>query len=190
MHVYKDSMWLGILKNFAKFFASKQDLGKDENGTEISQIEPHRFLHLIRLNPYFQTNSNSVRNSEHKIRNRIENGLDIFRSFFYFSTFNSKYLEFKIQFKPNLVTHQYCVGNQAKANEHRCTWAALDRQLNSVAPPWVAEVALIPSHGAASGFTRRCIWHLLVLASHWDEHATGLTRRERARWAKPGSYPF
>ena len=37
---------------------------KDENGTEISRTEPHRFLHLIRSNSYFRTNSNSVRNSK------------------------------------------------------------------------------------------------------------------------------
>jgi hypothetical protein len=28
-------------------------IAKVENGTEISQTEPHRFLHLTRSNPYF-----------------------------------------------------------------------------------------------------------------------------------------
>jgi hypothetical protein len=58
---------------------------RDENGTEIFRTEPHRFLHLIRSNSYFRTNSNSIRNLEHQIRNRNENGLDIF--FRPFSTF-------------------------------------------------------------------------------------------------------
>jgi ABC-type transport system involved in multi-copper enzyme maturation permease subunit len=35
-------------------------LTRDKNGMEISCTEPHRFLHLIRSNSYFQTNSNSV----------------------------------------------------------------------------------------------------------------------------------
>jgi hypothetical protein len=42
---------------------------RDENGTEIFRTESHRFLHLIRSNSYFWTNSNLVRNSEHEIRN-------------------------------------------------------------------------------------------------------------------------
>ena len=76
---------------------------KDENGTKISRNEPHRFLHLIRSNSYFRTNSNLVRNSEHQIRNRNENGLDICPTVFYFSTFKSEYPEFEIRFKPNLA---------------------------------------------------------------------------------------
>ena len=76
---------------------------KDENGTEISRTEPHLFLYLIRSNSYFRTNSNSVQNSEHQIQNRNENGLDIFSTIFYFSTFNSEYPEFEIRFKPNLA---------------------------------------------------------------------------------------
>ena len=74
-------------------------IGRDENGTEISRTEQHRFLYLIRSNSYFRTNSNSVRNSEHQIRNRNENGLDIFSTVFYFSTFNSEYPEFEIRFR-------------------------------------------------------------------------------------------
>ena len=72
---------------------------KDENGTEISRILPHRFLYLIRSNSHFRINSNSVRNLEHQIRNRNENGFDIFPTIFYFSTFNSEYPEFKIRFR-------------------------------------------------------------------------------------------
>ena len=77
---------------------------KDENGTKISRTEPHRFLHLIQSNSYFRTNSNSVRNSEQQIRNRNENGLDIFPTVFYFSTFNSEYPEFKIWFQNSVLT--------------------------------------------------------------------------------------
>ena len=79
---------------------------RDKNSTEIFRTEPHRFLHLIQSNSYFRTNSNSVRNSEQQIRNRNENGLDIFPTVFYFSTFNSEYPEFKIRFKPNLAHHK------------------------------------------------------------------------------------
>jgi len=35
----------------------------------------------------------------------VENGLDIFSTVFYFSTFNVKYFEFKIWFKPNLANY-------------------------------------------------------------------------------------
>ena len=77
---------------------------RDENRTKISP--PHRFLYLIRSNSYFWINLNSVRNSEHQIRNRNENGLDIFSTFFYFSTFNSEYPEFEIRFKPNLTHYK------------------------------------------------------------------------------------
>ena len=76
---------------------------RDENGTEISRTESHRFLRLIRLNSYFRRNSNSVQNSKHQIRNQNENGLDIFPTIFCFSTFNSEYPEFEIRFKPNLA---------------------------------------------------------------------------------------
>ena len=76
----------------------------DENGTEISHTEPHHFLQLNRSISYFRTNSNSVRNSEHQIRNRDENSLDnFFLTVFYFSTFNSQYPKFEIRFKPNLA---------------------------------------------------------------------------------------
>ena len=75
---------------------------RDENGTEISHTESHRFPYLIRSNSYFRTNSNSVRNSEHQIRNRNENGFDILLTVFYISTFNSE-SEFEIRFKPNLA---------------------------------------------------------------------------------------
>ena len=54
---------------------------RDENGTEISCTEPHHFPHLIWSNLYFRTNSNSVQNTEHKIRNQNENNLDIFGLF-------------------------------------------------------------------------------------------------------------
>ena len=41
---------------------------------------------------------------------KLENGLDIFRPFSTFSTFNLKYFEFKFWFKPNLVD---CVVTQS-----------------------------------------------------------------------------
>ena len=87
-------------------FSTKSDVYsygvQDENGTEISRTEPHLFLYLIRSNSYFRTNSNSVQNSEHQIRNRNENGLDIFPTVFYLSTFNWVYPDFEIRFR-NLV---------------------------------------------------------------------------------------
>ena len=52
-------------------------VGTDENG----------FLYLVQSNSYFRINLNSVRNSEHQIRNWNENGFDIFLTVFYFSTF-------------------------------------------------------------------------------------------------------
>ena len=74
----------------------------EEDGSRTTR---DRFLRLIRSNSYFQRNSNLVQNSEHQIRNRNENGFDIFPTVFYFSTFYSEYPEFEIRFKPNLA-HQ------------------------------------------------------------------------------------
>jgi len=42
---------------------------------------------------------------------KVENGLDIFPTVFYFSTFNLKYSELKIRFKPNLAN---CTGHTAQ----------------------------------------------------------------------------
>jgi hypothetical protein len=87
---------------------------KNENGTEISRTEPYRFLYFIRSNSYFCVWLYRFR-FRFRISNvKVENGLDIFRPFptvFYFSTFNSEYPEFKIQFKPNFVVNHYCLGN-------------------------------------------------------------------------------
>jgi hypothetical protein len=87
-------------------------MANDENGTKISRTEPHRFLYFIRSNSYFCVRLYCFR---FRISNvKVENGLDIFRPFstvFYFSTFNSEYPEFKIQFKPNFVVNHYCPGN-------------------------------------------------------------------------------
>jgi hypothetical protein len=60
---------------------------KDENGTEISRTEPHRFLYFIRSNSYFCVRLYRFR-FRFRISNvKVENGLDIFRPFptvFYF----------------------------------------------------------------------------------------------------------
>jgi hypothetical protein len=50
----------------------------DENSTEISRTEPRRFLYLTWSNSYFQTNSSSIWNTEHQIRNWNTNKLDVF----------------------------------------------------------------------------------------------------------------
>jgi hypothetical protein len=88
--------------------------GKDENGTEISWTEPHRFLHLIRSNSYFllwlyrfRFRILDVSYFKCKSRNRFR----YFSTVFYFSTFNLKYSEFKIRFKPNLAN---CTGHIAR----------------------------------------------------------------------------
>jgi hypothetical protein len=56
-------------------------VSKDENRTEISRTEPHRFLYLIQSNPHF-----FVRLYHFRFRFRISNvkvksSLDIFQSF-------------------------------------------------------------------------------------------------------------
>jgi hypothetical protein len=87
---------------------------KDENATEISRIGPHRFLYFIRSNSYFCVRLYRFCFCFRISNVKVENGLDIFRLFptiFYFSTFNSEYPEFKIQFKPNFVVNHYCPGN-------------------------------------------------------------------------------
>jgi len=79
---------------------------KDENGTEISQTEPNRFLYWIRSNLYFLVRLYRFRFCildvsyfKCKSRKRFRH----FSTVFYFSTFNLKYFEFKIWFKSNLV---------------------------------------------------------------------------------------
>jgi len=63
-------------------------LPKDENGTEISQTKPLSILDSI------------VSYFKYKSRKQFRH----FSTVFYFSTFNLKYFEFKIWFKPNLVS--------------------------------------------------------------------------------------
>ena len=85
-----------------------------ENGTEISRTEPHRFLYLIRSNPYFlvrlyrfRFRISDVSYFKCKSRKRFR----YFSTVFYFSTFNLKYSELKIRFKPNLAN---CTGQTAQ----------------------------------------------------------------------------
>ena len=66
-------------------------MSKDENGTEISRTEPHRFLYLIRSNPYFlvrlyrfRFRISDVSYFKCKSRKRFRH----FSTVFYFSTFN------------------------------------------------------------------------------------------------------
>ena len=87
---------------------------KDENETEISRTEPRRFLYLIRSNPYFlvrfyrfRFRISDVSYFKCKSRKRFRH----FSTVFYFSTFNLKYSEFKIRFKPNLAN---CTGHTAQ----------------------------------------------------------------------------
>ena len=87
---------------------------KDENGTEISRTEPHCFLYLIRSNPlflvrlyHFRFRIWDVSYFKCKSRKRFTH----FSTVFYFSTFNLKYSEFKIRFKPNLAN---CTGHTAQ----------------------------------------------------------------------------
>jgi len=87
---------------------------KNENGTEISRTEPHRFLYLIRSNPYFLVRLYRFRFriwdvSYFKCKSRKR--FTHFSTVFYFSTFNLKYSEFKIRFKPNLAN---CTGHTAQ----------------------------------------------------------------------------
>ena len=87
---------------------------EDENGTEISRTEPHRFLYLIRSNPYFLVQLYRFRFriwdiSYFKCKSR--KWFTHFSTVFYFSTFNLKYSEFKIRFKPNLTN---CTGHTAQ----------------------------------------------------------------------------
>ena len=86
----------------------------NENRTEISRIEPHRFLYLIRSNPYFlirfyrfRFRISDVLYFKCKSRKRFRH----FSTVFYFSIFNLKYSELKIQFKPNLAN---CTGHTAQ----------------------------------------------------------------------------
>jgi hypothetical protein len=81
---------------------------KDENETQISRSEPYRFLYFIRSNSYFYVRLYCFRYLFRISNVKVENGLVIFQPF---STFNSEYLEFKIQFKPNLVANHYCPDN-------------------------------------------------------------------------------
>jgi len=81
-------------------------VSKDENGTKISRTEPNHFLYLIRSNSYFfvrlyrfRFRILDVSYFKYKSRKRFRH----FSTVFYFSTFNMKYFEFKIWFKPNLV---------------------------------------------------------------------------------------
>ena len=90
------------------------DMIKDENGTEISRTEPHRFLYLIRSNSYFLVRLYRFRFriwdvSYFKCKSRKR--FTHFSTVFYFSTFNLKYSEFKIRFKPNLAN---CTGHTAR----------------------------------------------------------------------------
>ena len=87
---------------------------KDENGTEISRTEPHRFLYLIWSNPHFlvwlyrfRFRISDVSYFKCKSRKRFR----YFSTIFYFSTFNLKYSELKIRFKPNLAN---CTGHTAQ----------------------------------------------------------------------------
>ena len=100
---------------------------KDENATEISRTEPHRFLYLIRSNPYFLVRLYRFRFriwdvSYFKCKSRKR--FTHFSTVFYFSTFNLKYSEFKIRFKPNLAN---CTGHttQLQAAHHAAAFFLL-----------------------------------------------------------------
>ena len=87
---------------------------KDENRTEIFRTEPYHFLYLIRSNPYFLVRLYCFRFriwdvSYFKCKSRKR--FTYFSTVFYFSTFNLKYSEFKIRFKPNLAN---CTGHTAQ----------------------------------------------------------------------------
>jgi hypothetical protein len=72
---------------------SRQETSNDENGMEIYRTEPHRFLYLIKSNPYFLIRLYRFHYRFRILNVKVENGLDIFRSFltdFYFSIFNLK----------------------------------------------------------------------------------------------------
>jgi hypothetical protein len=102
------------LKKATIISADHSNEDKDENGTEISRTEPHRFLHLIRSNSYFLVRLYRFRFRildvsyfKCKSRKRFRH----FSTVFYFSTCNLKYSKFKIQFKPNLAN---CTGHTAQ----------------------------------------------------------------------------
>jgi hypothetical protein len=57
---------------------------KDENGTETSRTEPHRFLYLIRSNSHFLVRLYRFRFRFHISNVKVENGLNIFRPFLTF----------------------------------------------------------------------------------------------------------
>jgi hypothetical protein len=94
---------------------------------EISRSEPHRFLYLIRSNPHFLVRLYRFRFrildvSYFKCKSR-----KLFRHFltvFYFSAFNLKCSEFKIQFQPNLAN---CIGHttQLQAAHHAAAFFLL-----------------------------------------------------------------
>jgi hypothetical protein len=78
---------------------------------EIFRTESYHFLYLIRSNPHFLSDFTVFAFAFRMfcISNvKVENSFDIFRPF---STFNWKYFEFKIRFKPNLTN---CTGHTAQ----------------------------------------------------------------------------
>ena len=77
-----------------------------ENGRDISRSVPLRFLHLTRSYSYFRTKTESVRKTEHEIRNRDEIGLGPIPIVFAYPVFMSGYpvyakRTFQIYFLPS-----------------------------------------------------------------------------------------
>ena len=136
--------------------------------TERKYPEPNRivFLYLIRSNPHFlvrlyrfRFRISDVSYFKCKSRKRFTH----FSTVFYFSTFNLKYSEFKIRFKPNLAN---CIGHtaQLQAAHHAAAFFLLVAScpLLQTAPSLISLIMYLVMH-LFNAMHLNQIMHLLVV---------------------------